>query len=229
MMSNFDELSDILGVKFSDQSLLIKALTHKSFSKNSEKESYERLEYLGDSILQMVVSEYIYRHKPEYNEGEMTKLRAAVVNSKSLLECAKCWNIIKFMLRLDGEDANNVRRYKKMQSDIVEAIIAAVYLDGGYDKCREFILKYFQKKIDETSLDTLSDYKTRLQEILQKNGSEAPKYQIINISGPDHDREFESAVFFNGEELSRGVGKSKKEADQDAAKRLINNIKPKGD
>ncbi len=220
-MRNISELCKILEIEFKDHSLLIKALTHKSFSTAHDSESYERLEFLGDSLLQMVVSEYIYHHFVNYDEGKMTKLRAEVVNSNSLLDRAISWNISEFMLLSDGERRSTGRLYKKMQSDVVEAIIAAIYLDSGYDYCRDFILKNFKKKIDETSLDTLLDYKTRLQELYQQNGSDAPIYKTINLTGPEHDRFFEVAVFFAGTELSRGVGKSKKEAHQDAARKVL--------
>jgi ribonuclease-3 len=220
-MDKLLELSKIIGVNFTDQSLLMKALTHKSYAINNNIESYERLEFLGDSLLQMIVSEYIFKNFPHYNEGEMTKLRAEVVNSISLVECTRYWNIIEFMLLSDGEGQSNRRTSKKMQADVAEAIIAAIYLDAGYITCRDFILKNFKKKIDETSLDTLPDYKTRLQELYQQNGSEAPVYKTINLSGPEHDRFFEVAVFFAGDELARGVGKSKKEAHQNAAKKVL--------
>jgi ribonuclease-3 len=143
------------------------------------------------------------------------------VNSNSLLERAINWNISEFMLLSEGERKSTGRLYKKMQSDVVEAIIAAIYLDSGYIYCRDFILKNFKKKIDETSLDTLLDYKTRLQELYQQNGSDAPVYKTTNLTGPEHDRFFEVAVFFAGNELAHGMGKSKKEAHQDAARKVL--------
>ena len=209
-------------------SLLTEALTHKSFSyeKGEDFKDNQRLEFLGDALLGMIVSEYLYNRFPHSTEGELSKLKAAVVSRSVLASEARRLNIGDFLLLGKGEEASGGRRRLSNLADTFEAIIASVYLDGGLNVCRQFILRQLSEKIEEASLSKESrDYKSALQEYAQAKFRQAPVYQVTSTQGPDHKRIFEVAVSVQGKLYGRGKGRSKKVAEQEAARRALKELK----
>ncbi len=218
---DFEKLENNLEYNFKDKNLLKKALTHKSYANEYKIESNEKLEFLGDSILSVVTSIYIYHNYSNKSEGKMSKVRASVVCGKNLSEIALKNNFDEFLFL--GKSEKNVNN--NILEDSVEAVIAAMYLDGGMEPVQNFIMKNLKEEIDiAMESNENSDYKTRLQEILQKNGQAEILYEIIKESGPDHDKHFVAQVSVNGEVLAQGEGRSKKEAQMQAAKRALEKI-----
>lgn len=224
--TDFSELEKRIGYSFREKELLRRALTHSSFA-NQEKtlklESNERQEFLGDSLLGAVVAEYLFLNFKSLAEGRMSKLKASLVCEEALYEIAVTLGIGKFLLLGKGEAKNGGRNRKSNLSDSVEAIIAAIYLDGGMEPARAFINSFVLSGVK--ARDALragsSDYKTCLQELIQKSENEYPRYELLSESGPDHKKTFEVAVIFKDKELGRGRGRSKKEAEQEAARTAL--------
>lgn len=214
-----DRLQQRLGIRFTQRSLLLLALTHRSYAAEAgEAGSNERLEFLGDAVLGLIIAEELYRRFPAWTEGELTRARAAVVEEPSLHEMARRWHVGTYLRLSHGEDQSGGRARRALLADAVEAIIGACYLDQGLDACRQFVQREFNDIIDALAVQGFSrDFKTRLQERYQARYQAAPSYQVASESGPPHDRVFEVVVAFRGEELGRGTGKSKKEAAQAAA------------
>jgi ribonuclease-3 len=216
------ELQQILKVNFYDLKLLQKAITHSSYANERKIEFNERLEFLGDSVLQLVISEYLFSNNENETEGYLTKIRSLIVCENSLFEIAKGWNIGKYIYMSKGEELTGGRTRVSILADDVEAIIAAIYLDRGYEVARGFILKNFKETIDKALKNQIIiDYKTKLQEILQKQGEVSIIYNLLKFEGPPHRREFFVEVVINGLASGKGVGFSKKEAEQNAAKDLL--------
>lgn len=218
------KLPDV-GHEFKDESLLINALTHSSYS-NERRDfnitCYERQEFLGDAVLGMICAEFIYHNFPEMPEGELSKLRASVVCEKSLHELATRMNLGTFMRLGRGEEGTGGRQKPSVLADAVEAILAAIYLDGGMKCAKKFILPYIKEKSILASREhSTHDFKTTLQEIIQKNRQETLTYRIKSESGPDHDKEFSIELLINSNIISVGNGHSKKEAEQDAARQAL--------
>lgn len=213
-----DKLEKELGYAFKNKELLKTALTHTSYAYEHGVESNEKLEYLGDSILEFVSSKYLYNEYKNLNEGEMTKVRAAVVCEQSLYKIAKKHNFSDFLYLGKSEIVNNGKFSKAILADSVEAIIAAMYLDSDINQVEKFIIESLKEPIKIASQNVgTKDYKTVLQEKLQIHGTVDIKYYIIKEEGPDHDKTFESKVECNGKELGRGIGKSKKMSEMMAA------------
>ncbi|SDK44182.1 ribonuclease III [Natronincola ferrireducens] len=219
------ELQETLNYKFKDLELLKEALTHSSYANESKtkKAKYnERLEFLGDSILGLVVSEYIfmtYKHLPE---GELTKVRANVVCEPSLAVQARGINLGKYLLLGKGEDFTGGRQRESILADAFEALIGAIYIDGGIEVTKRFILGKFLESIDLATKGSLfRDYKTLLQELLQSKTSEKITYHVVREHGPDHNKSFDVEVLIGNKVIGRGSGKSKKEAEQRAAQEAI--------
>ena len=213
-------LEEKLGYEFRDPALLENALTHSSCANESRGrlQSNERLEFLGDSILGMVVADHLYRNHPDLPEGELTRTRAALVCEDSLVEVAEA-------LRLgEGEEAGGGRKRPSIQADAVEAVLAAVYLDGGIGSARKIVQQYILCREVE-GLTSPRDYKTALQELVQRESGQVLKYRLTGEEGPDHDKRFFVEVDLNGEVVGRGKGHSKKEAEQMAAKAAIAKLK----
>ena len=219
-------LEENIGYTFKDKELLRKALTHTSYAYEHNVESNEKLEFLGDSILEFLSSTYIYQNYPKLKEGEMTKVRAQVVCEASLYKVAKAHNFSDF-LRLGKSERTSGKDVKPaIMADSVEAVIAAMYIDGGLEPVNKFIIENLKDEIKLASQNVgQKDYKTVLQEILQKHGDVHIEYKIIKETGPDHDKVFTSEVIYNGKILANGEGKSKKHAEMDAAKHAIELIK----
>ena len=219
------ELQSKLNYQFRDPGLIRTALTHSSFANEHRCQSNERLEFLGDSILGMVVAAHLYRLYPDMPEGKMTRLRAELVCEQSL------WNVACRLdfgenLRLGkGEALSGGRERHSILADCVEAVIAALYLDGGFEVARGFIMEHILSGLDNAAFSYGSDYKTELQERIQQKPNQTLSYVMVSESGPDHNKTFTFEVLLNGESLGRGDGHTKKEAEQNAAKRALEVIK----
>ena len=221
-----EKLQENIGYKFKDQELLKKALTHTSYAYEHNVESNEKLEFLGDSILEFISSIYLYKNYPKLKEGEMTKVRATVVCEKSLYKVAKKHNFSDFLYLGKSERLSGGENRPAILADSVEAVIAAIYLDGGLEEARRFIEENLKDEIEIASKHVgQKDYKTVLQEKLQEHGEVKIVYTIINEKGPDHDKIFEAKVECNGKQLAVGTGKSKKQAEMQAAKKALESLK----
>ena len=222
-MRDFKQVEKEIGYEFKNKALLINALTHTSYAYENKKQSNEKLEFLGDSILEFVSSEYIYHKYPRLKEGEMTKVRASVVCEKSLHEIAKLHNFSDFLYLGKSERISQKEVRAAIMADSIEAVIAAIFLDGGLEPAKDFIIRNLAKSI-ETATNHIGekDYKTVLQEILQKNGNVLIEYEIIGEKGPDHEKVFTAEVKLNGKVLATGEGKSKKQAEMEAARNALN-------
>ena len=218
-------LENEIGYKFKNKELLKKALTHTSYAYENNIESNEKLEYLGDSILEFISSKYLYNNYKKLNEGEMTKVRAAVVCEESLYKIATRHNFSDFLYLGKSEKTNNGKYSKAILADSVEAVIAAMYLDSNLENAEKFIISNLKDEVEIASKNVGNkDYKTVLQEKLQVNGNINIRYSIIREEGPDHDKIFESIVQVNGKEIGRGIGKSKKISEMMAAKNALDRI-----
>ncbi len=214
------EFQNRLAYQFRDENLLRLALTHPSVAHESgrEMEHNQRLEFLGDSVLGLVLSQQLYEKFSDADEGLLTKSRAKLVNAASLAEHARGLNLGAHLILSRGEEISGGRNRASALTDAFEALLGAIFLDGGFDAVRAFILREFQNEISELTLPGgIENPKGELQELLQAKSSNAPQYQLISAEGPDHDRQFICAVFHDGVELARGSGKSKKAAESDAA------------
>ena len=223
-----DALEEKLGYTFQDRSLLEQALTHSSCANESrgKLQSNERLEFLGDSILGMVVADHLYRNHPDLPEGELTRTRAALVCEESLVEAAQMLNLGAHLRLGKGEEAGGGRHRPSIQADAVEAVLAAVYLDGGIGSARKIIQKYILSR-EVAGLTKPRDYKTALQELVQRESDQVLKYQLVGEEGPDHDTRLFVEVTLNGTTIGSGSGRSKKEAEQMAAHMGIQSLESK--
>ena len=220
-----EKLEKNIGYIFNNKELLKKALTHTSYANENKLESNEKLEFLGDSILEFISSKYIYENYSKLKEGEMTKVRATVVCEESLYKIAKKHNFSDFLYLGKSEIKTNGKFRPAILADSVEAVIAAMYLDSGLEPCNKFIEENLKDGIIIASEHVgVKDYKTVLQEKLQVNGDVIIKYNIVGEKGPDHNKSFETEVSLNGQVLARGKGKSKKEAEMNAAKCALEKI-----
>lgn len=225
------ELEKKIEINFNDRLLLQRALTHKSFSNENTDlnlRNNERLEFLGDSVLSIVISSYIFEYFPDYPEGELAKMRSVIVSEPSLADLARKINLGKYILLGRGEDLSGGRDRNSILADTMEALIAAIYLDKGIEEARNFIIKYFKDKIDKVERgEYIKDYKTILQEIIQKKSLTGPVYDVIREDGPDHNKLFTVQVKHKDRLLGIGKGYSKKEAEQNAAKAALENLQDK--
>lgn len=211
-----------IGYQFSNIKMLKQALTHSSFSneKRFDKlENNERLEFLGDAVLELVASEFIFTKNPQMQEGEMTRLRASLVCEPALAFCARELNLGTYVLLGKGEAATGGRERDSILSDAVEAVIGAIFLDGGFTNAKEFILKFILNDIEHKKL--FFDSKTILQEIIQSESKETLSYELISEEGPDHNKVFRVAAYLGKDKLSEGEGRTKKAAEQKAAYEAI--------
>ena len=223
---NFEIIENEIGYEFKNKQLLETALTHTSYAYENKKQSNEKLEFLGDSILEFVSSEYIYHNYPKLKEGEMTKVRASVVCEDSLQKIAKMHNFSDFLYLGKSERISQKEVRPAIMADSIEAVIAAIFLDGGLEEAKKFILNNLAEPIENATKNIgQKDYKTVLQEVLQKNGNVDIEYVIIDEKGPDHEKVFTAEVKFNNRVLATGKGKSKKQAEMEAAQKALENIK----
>ena len=222
MKPDIKELQQKLGYEFKDESLLLRALSHSSYFNENHSTcegSNERLEFLGDSVLGFITAENFFKNYTDFPEGDLTKLRAAMVCEKSLASFAREIQLGKYLMLGKGEVVTGGRERPSIQADAFEAVIAAIYLDGGMDEARKFVLKYIDEAIRKHR--SVKDYKTMLQEVVQRNPGEIVEYVLAGESGPDHDKSFKVEVRLNSNIIGIGIGKNKKQAEQMAAKEAL--------
>ena len=221
-----EDLEKNIGYTFKDKELLKNALTHTSYAYEHKIQSNEKLEFLGDSILEFISSKYIYNNYRYLKEGEMTKVRAEVVCENSLHQVAQKHNFSDFLYIGKSESSSHGNTKPAILADSVEAVIAAIYFDGGLEEAEKFIVNNLKDSIEKSSKHVgQKDHKTVLQEILQKNGDVQIKYTVIKEEGPDHDKMFTVKVECDGRELAIGEGKTKKGAEMNAAEKAIKVLK----
>ncbi len=218
-------LKEKIGYRFQNPVLFRKALTHSSYANEQRArhlQNNERLEFLGDSVLGFITADYLYNHFPELPEGELTKLRAAIVCEQALYEVAKELGIDKEIRLGKGEESGGGRQRPSILADAVEALLGAIYLDGGIDPARKFVLSFIPRKAERARQGRMfKDYKTTLQEIVQQNRQETLEYRLAGEHGPDHEKVFEMELLLNSNVFAKGIGRSKKEAEQMAAKQAL--------
>jgi ribonuclease-3 len=211
-----------IGYTFKNKDLLRNALTHTSYAFEKHISSNEKLEFLGDSILEFISSKYLYNTYPNLKEGEMTKVRATIVCEESLYEVAKLHNFSDFLYLGKSETASHNEVRQAIMADAVEAVIAAIYFDGGLEEAEKFIIDNLKEAAEVASKNVgKKDYKTVLQEELQKNGEVKIEYNIIKEEGPDHDKKFTAEVKCDGKFLAIGEGRTKKAAEMEAARKAL--------
>jgi ribonuclease III len=227
-MAEFSELQSRLGYKFRDAGLLQLAVTHPSVAHETGTPSphNQRLEFLGDAVLQLVLTRELYEKFPGFDEGPLTKARAKLVNRRTLAEHARILGLGAHLIVSRGEEAHGGRERASTLADAFEALLGAVFLDGGFEAAREFILREFGAAFGKLNvLPIIENPKGELQELLQARSPEAPEYHVVSATGPDHDRVFECTVQHEGVELARGSGKSKKAAESDAAQAALKRLR----
>ncbi len=213
------EIESKLGYTFKDRQLLALAFVHRSFvNENKEVGNHnERLEFLGDSILGMLIADYLYRYLPSTDEGELSVLRSRLVEASSCYDYVQKYELGKYLLLGKGEKMNDGRGRESILADLFEAIIGAIYLDGGLEAAKRFLFKNFSYEIDAILKTPIRNYKALLQDHCQKNYQQTPTYKVLSEEGPDHSKIFKICVVVNNQEIGYGQGASKKEAQQEAA------------
>ncbi|GHU78236.1 ribonuclease 3 [Clostridia bacterium] len=215
---NRERAEEIIGYRFSDESLLFTAFSHSSYANEHNLTHNERLEFLGDAVLEIVISEWIYKNHPKMSEGDMSRLRASYVREETLSDVMRQFHLNKYLMMGNGEEQSGGRERSSIIADAFEAIVGAVFLDGGLEPAKKFILGKLSEKL-RTPMEEAKklDYKTFLQEYIQQSSTNPITYSIYDEQGPSHDKTFYALVRINARELGRGKGKSKKEAEQNAA------------
>ena len=230
-VSSSDDLSSLensLGYTFKKKSRLKEALTHKSYAHEKSRDASfnERVEFLGDAVLELIISEYLFISYPVYTEADLSRIKAYAVQESTLAQISKELDIGAYLLLGKGEEMTGGRKKASLLADAFEAILAAIYLDGGYKKAKEFTLGLLSCKIDELAeTNFIFDFKTKLQEVAQAQFGVLPKYVIHKEEGPEHKKTFEVKVFVKDNFLGSGKGKTKKAAAQKAAEKGLNKIK----
>ena len=225
-MSKLTELEQVIGYEFNEQRLLQQALTHSSFANEKHMKKLsdnERLEFLGDAVLEVVSSEFLYKEHTDLPEGDLTKLRASIVCEPTLALCTREIDLGKYLYLGKGENLTGGRGRKSILSDALEAVIGAIYLDGGFANAKEFIHRFILNDMEHKKL--FYDSKTILQEIVQGHTDETLTYVLLKEEGPDHNKSFEVSAMLDGQEIGRGIGRTKKSAEQRAAYRGILTIR----
>ena len=221
-----EALEEKLGYRFNQRALLENALTHSSYANENKAkgcQSNERLEFLGDSVLGMVVADYLYRHFPDLPEGDLTRMRASLVCENSLVVVAGVWDLGAYLKLGKGEESCGGRERPSIRADAVEAVIAAVYLDGGIAQARRIIQRFILDNMAQVN-QAGRDHKTALQELVQRKSGQALTYHLIGQSGPDHAKTFQMEVRLNGQPVGAGSGRSKKDAEQAAAAEALRRL-----
>ena len=213
-------LCEKLGYDFHNKKLLETALTHPSYGGDHHVPHYQRLEFLGDAVLELAISRYLYFEFPEVDEGKLTRIRAGLVREETLCRAARRLDLGKHIRLSVGEDRSGGREKPSILCDVMEAVLAAVYLDGGFDRAVEVIRKALADDLQPRMLEDHLDAKSRLQEILQRNGG-MPSYECISMDGPPHAPLFRYSVVLNGQTLGTGDGTSKQNAQQEAARNAL--------
>ena len=225
--SDLTRLQKELGYSFSDINLLTRCLTHVSHGKGKQNDHNETLEFLGDAVLDLAVSDLLMRRFPERSEGDLSKMRAALVNSAMLAVKAEQLNLGALLRMGKGEERSGGRKKKSILAGAFEAVIGGIYWDGGYEAARRAVERYFSSDIKERNLGQ-QDYKTRLQEISQILFHAPPDYRVVAESGPDHEKRFMTEIHVGGKLMGRGEGKSKKQSEQEAARKALEALQKDG-
>jgi ribonuclease-3 len=231
-VSEYQELQKTLGYNFRDADLLKLALTHPSVAheQGAPVQTNQRLEFLGDAVLQLVLTRELYEKFPSFDEGPLTKARAKLVNRRTLTEHGRKLGLGPFLILSRGEEMHGGRERPSALADAYEALLGAIFLDGGFEIARTFILREFGGAFSGLSvIPTLENPKGELQELLQAVSAEAPEYRVVSATGPDHDRMFECTVHHGGVELARGRGKSKKAAESEAALAALEKLRDRAE
>ncbi len=217
------ELENKLQYKFKENSLIERAFTHSSYINESGDEagqSYERLEFLGDAVLELIISDILFKRFLEITEGDLTKMRANIVCEDSLYDIACQLNLGEYIKFSKGESKNGGKHRKSILADVVESLIAVIYIEESFEIAKKIVERLFAKKIDElANTDKIDDYKSQLQMLVQARKKITPVYKMLFSEGPEHDKTFESAVYINNKMIAKGIGKSKRLSEQDAAKK----------
>ena len=225
-MTDIKKFQEVIGYHFHDEKLLRQALTHSSFANEKHLKKHsdnERLEFLGDAVLEIISSEFLYKEYPDKPEGELTKLRASIVCEPTLALCTKEMDLGKYLYLGKGEDMTGGRSRKSILSDALEAVIGAIYLDGGFASAKEFILKFILTDIEHKQL--FYDSKTILQEVVQASYKEELCYRLVGEEGPDHDKHFMVEAWIGEMLIGKGEGHTKKAAEQEAAYQALLKLK----
>ena len=223
MLKKMEELELRLGYEFKDTKLITEALTHKSYKKNYDN---ERLEFLGDAVLDLIVGEYLYKKFAKSDEGNLSKIRASLVNETGFDKLARYLSLGEYILLSNAEENNGGREKSSLLSNAFEAVMGAIYLEAGLEVVNTIAIGLIEKNYKDISLSSLfSDYKTLLQEITQAQFGVTPEYIVLASRGPDHQKEFEVGVKIQDKEYARAIGKSKKIAQQEAAKISLDILK----
>ena len=223
MSKKIEDLEEVLGYKFKNKKLIIEALTHKSHKQPYDN---ERLEFLGDAVLDLIVGEYLFFKFPKSDEGSLSKIRAALVNEDGFEKLARSINLGEYIYLSSAEENNGGREKASLLSNAFEATMGAIYLESGLETLRPIVIDLIEKNHKEISLDSLfRDFKTTLQELTQARFGETPEYKVVASRGPDHKKEFEVAVIIENREYARAVGKNKKIAQQEAAEVAVKMLK----
>ena len=223
-----DELQSKIGYSFQNRDLLKQALTHSSFAneqKINKLKNYERLEFLGDAVLELVSSEFLFKENPQMPEGQLTKLRASMVCEPALAYCAKDIDLGSYMLLGKGEETTGGRYRSSITSDVMEAIIGAIFLDGGIEEAKKYIYRFILSDLENKIL--FLDSKTILQEEIQKKKDAQLRYELVSENGPDHNKEFAVEAYLNDVLIGSGSGRTKKAAEQQAAYEALLKMKGK--
>ena len=227
-MSKLQELQNRIGYTFEKEGLLRQALTHSSYANEKHMKKHsdnERLEFLGDAVLEIVSSDFLYRNYPDLPEGDLTKLRASIVCEPTLALCTREMDLGDYLLLGKGENQTGGRKRKSILSDALESVIGAIYLDGGFEPAKKFIHKFILTDIEHKKL--FYDSKTILQEVVQGNYKERLHYELISEEGPDHDKQFSVEARIGDKVIGSGTGHTKKAAEQEAAYQALLLLKPK--
>lgn len=222
-LDKLSEFEAVIGYTFTKKKLLFEALSHSSFANElkGHNSSNERLEFLGDSVLSIVVSDHLFRHFSHLPEGDLTKIRAALVCERALYGFSERIRLSEFIFLSRGEENSGGRHRPSIVSDAFEAVIAAIYLDGGIEAAREYVLGFIPKDLNRDTAKALQDHKTVLQEVIQQNPEEKVVYCVVSESGPEHNKEYVVNVLLNGAVIGKGSGHTKKQAEQQAAKEAL--------
>lgn len=222
---DYSKIEEKIGVKFNNQNLLIQAFTHRSYLNENRKENIEhneRLEFLGDAVMELVTTDYLFNKFPNHNEGDLTAFRASLVNTQSISNVASELGFNDFLRLSKGESKDEGRARSYILANTFESVIGAIYLDQGFEKAHDFILRFLTPNLEKILNDgSWIDAKSKLQEVIQEEKGITPSYKTVREDGPDHDKIFTVALYYNEEEISTGTGKSKQEAEQDVARKIL--------
>lgn len=231
-MNNYEEIEQKLGIEFKNRDLLTTALTHRSYlneHRGSASQNNERLEFLGDAVLELIISTYLFKTYPEKPEGELTNIRAAVVRTESLAQESRSLGLGKFLRMSKGEEDSGGKDKDYLLANTFEAVLGAIYEDQGIDVCKEYISRTLLKKVGNIVENNLFiDPKTQAQEIIQAQFKVTPIYEVIKEEGPDHDKIFTVALRVNNKQMAIGTGSSKQRAEEEAARETVNLLNNQG-